>query len=212
VSRSDGLIRPPPQHGHPACFIGGYSNGGRRGHTVGRLRARVLRKVGRPSSASSAATFLARVASWSPALSRSPYMRVGVAACLLPVPAIAQQQQPAEWAKLPRMQLERQFAGPLQDTVIQRWRDPVDGTICYIYLPITAAHSAPTASGYVQYGPNTIGSMSCLAAAPAAAARGAGRPPATTSRPGAGTATPPPRASPSPAPAPATPDAAPPSR
>jgi len=34
-------------------------------------------------------------------------------------------------SKLPRMQLERQFAGPLQDTVIQRWRDPVDGTICY---------------------------------------------------------------------------------
>jgi hypothetical protein len=82
-------------------------------------------------------------------------------------------------------------------------------TICYIYLPITAAHSAPTASGYVQYGPNTIGSMSCLAAAPA---RGAGRPPATTSRPGAGTATPPPRASPSPAPAPAIPDAPAPSR
>ena len=53
--------------------------------------------------------------------------------------------------KLPRMQLERQFAGPLQDTIIQRWRDPVDGTICYIYLPITAAHSPPTASGYVQY-------------------------------------------------------------
>ena len=94
------------------------------------------------------------------------------------------------------------------------WRDPVDGTICYIYLPITAAHSPPTASGYVQYGPNTVGSMSCLAAAPVAAARGAGGPPATTSRPGAGTATPPPRPSPAsrPAPAPATPDAPPPSR
>lgn len=124
---------------------------------------------------------------------------------LLSVPAAAQQPPPTEWAKLPRMQLERQFAAPLQDTVIQRWRDPVDGTICYIYLPITAAHSAPTASGYVQYGPNTIGSMSCLAA------RGAGGPPATTSRPSTGTPTPAPRASPSPAPAPATPDA-PPSR
>jgi hypothetical protein len=126
------------------------------------------------------------------------------AAWLLPLPAAAQQQQqqqqPTEWTKLPRMQLERQFGGPLQDTLIQRWRDPVDGTICYIYLPITAAHSPPTASGYVQYGPNTIGSMSCLAAAPAAAARGAGGPP--------------PRASPSPAspPAPATPDAPPRSR
>jgi hypothetical protein len=132
------------------------------------------------------------------------------AAWLLPMPATAQQQQqqPTEWAKLPRMQLERQFAGPLQDTVIQRWRDPVDGMICYIYLPITAVHSPPTASGYVQYGPNTIGSMSCVAAAPAAAARGAGGAPATTSRPG--TTPPPPRTSP--APRPATPDEAPPAR
>ena len=146
------------------------------------------------------------------------YVRLvfAVAMCVSPLSAAGQQQQPTEWAKLPRMQLERQFGGPLQDTLIQRWRDPVDGTICYIYLPITAAHSPPTASGYVQYGPNTIGSMSCLAAAPAAAARGAGGPPATTSRPGAGTASPAPRSSPSPAsppaPAPATPDAPPPSR
>ena len=98
------------------------------------------------------------------------YMRwFVVAACLLPLAARAQQQpqQPAAWDQLPRMQLERQFAGPLQDTVIQRWRDPVDGTICYIYLPITAPHSPPTAAGYVQYGANGIGSISC--AAPAAA-------------------------------------------
>jgi hypothetical protein len=60
------------------------------------------------------------------------------------------------------MQLDHQFAGPLQDTIIQRWRDPTDGTICYLYLPITAAHSAPTASGFVQYGANTIGSISCM--------------------------------------------------
>src|SRR5262249_18601894 len=57
--------------------------------------------------------------------------------CLIPLSASAQQ---TEWEKLPRMQLERQFAGPLQDTVIQRWRDPVDGTVCYVYLPITAPH------------------------------------------------------------------------
>jgi hypothetical protein len=119
------------------------------------------------------------------------------ASWFLPLPALAQQQQiqppmqqSTEWSKLPRMQLERQFGGPLQDTIIQRWRDPVDGTICYIYLPITAAHSPPTASGYVQYGPNTIGSMSCFAAP------GAGGPSATTSTPRAGT---PPRTSPSPA-------------
>jgi hypothetical protein len=67
---------------------------------------------------------------------------------------------------MPRMRLERQFAGPLEDTIIQRWRDPVDGSVCYIYLPITAVHSAPTASGYVQYGADTIGSISCFEAEP----------------------------------------------
>lgn len=72
------------------------------------------------------------------------------------------------------MQLERQFAGPLQDTVVQRWRDPVDGTVCYIYLPISAAHTPPTPSGYVQYGANTIGSISCNAGAANARARTAG--------------------------------------
>lgn len=94
-------------------------------------------------------------------------LRVAVTAVLLmPVAALAQQppqqQQGSQWAKLPHMELERQFAGPLQDTVIQRWRDPVDGVVCYIYLPITAPHSAPTGNGYVEYGANTIGSISCL--------------------------------------------------
>ena len=81
-----------------------------------------------------------------------------------------QQQPSTTWAQLPRMQLERQFAGPLQDTVIQRWRDPVDGMICYVYLPITAQHSAPGQGGFVQYGANTIGSISCVAPTPSAAA------------------------------------------
>ncbi len=100
------------------------------------------------------------------------------AAVLLPLAAAAQQPAPpqspqpptpqpqSEWASLPHMQLQRQFAGPLQDTIVQRWRDPVDGTICYIYLPITAAHSAPTTNGFVQYGANVIGSISCIAAPP----------------------------------------------
>ena len=74
--------------------------------------------------------------------------------------------QKVEWSKLPRMQLQRQFAGPLTDTIVQRWRDPVDGTICYIYLPITAIHSKPTDSGYVQYGANSIGSVSCTLGPP----------------------------------------------
>jgi hypothetical protein len=107
-----------------------------------------------------------------------------VAACLFPAPVVGQQpQQAPTWAQMPRMQLERQFAGPLQDTIIQRWRDPVDGTVCYIYLPITAQHSPPTQAGYVQYGANTLGSISCVAPPPAASApaaqRKTARPPPT---------------------------------
>ncbi len=61
------------------------------------------------------------------------------------------------------MQLEGQYPGPLQDTTIERWRDPVDGTVCYIYLPIAVAHSAGPA-GLVQYGAAHIGSISCIPA------------------------------------------------
>jgi len=89
-----------------------------------------------------------------------------------PPPAASQEQQAPQgmtWAQLPRMELERQFAGPLQDTIIQRWRDPVDGTTCYIYLPITAQHSTPGQSGFVQYGSNVIGSISCVGGSAAAA-------------------------------------------
>lgn len=86
-------------------------------------------------------------------------------------PAPQQFQQSGEWTKLPKMVLERQFAGPLQDTVIQRLRDPVDGTVCYLYLPISAPHSPTTATGFVQYGPNVIGSINCLPAAVAPTGR-----------------------------------------
>jgi hypothetical protein len=126
---------------------------------------------------------------------------IGLIAAVMLVPATAFAQAkpaappaaPAEptvtWDKLPRMQLERQFAGPLQDTLIQRWRDPVDGMVCYIYLPISAQHSVPTAAGFVQYGPNVVGSISCtpgpaVAAVPAAArpAPAAATPPAKPGR------------------------------
>ncbi len=60
-----------------------------------------------------------------------------------------------------RLKLDGQFPGPLQDTTIQRWRDPVDGTICYIYLPIVVPPSAGP-PGLVQYGQADIGSISCL--------------------------------------------------
>jgi hypothetical protein len=81
-------------------------------------------------------------------------------------PQPQQFQQSNQWQHLPRMQLKRQFSGPLQDTIVQRWRDPVDGTTCYIYLPVSVQHSLPTATGFVQYGANTIGSISCMRAGP----------------------------------------------
>lgn len=60
-----------------------------------------------------------------------------------------------------RMTLEAQYPGPLQDTIVQRWRDPVDGTVCYIYLPVAVAHAAGP-GGLVQYGAAHIGTISCL--------------------------------------------------
>ena len=138
------------------------------------------------------------------------YSRLFVAASgSLPLPALAQQQQ------IYNLPCNNRLSGPScracssSASSVARCRirsssagvKSLDGTVCYIYLPITAAHSPPTASGYVQYGPNTIGSMSCFAAP------GAGGPSATTSRPSAGT---PPRTPPSPAvPPPARPPAAP---
>jgi hypothetical protein len=100
-----------------------------------------------------------------------------------PPPAQQSQQPAAEppvvWERLPRMLLQQQYAGPLKDTLIQRWRDPETNLICYVYLPFIAAHSTPTPNGYVQYGPNVIGSISCVSPpAVSAAARptAAGRP------------------------------------
>ena len=68
----------------------------------------------------------------------------------------------ADTQQLKHMQLQAQYAGPLKDTVIQRWRDPIDGTICYVYLPILVRHSPPTSVGLVEYGANGIGSISCM--------------------------------------------------
>ena len=76
------------------------------------------------------------------------------------VPALAA-PVPHPNVRLPRMALEGQFNGPIQDTLIQRWRDPIDGTVCYIYMPVTVQHE-PTPTGFVGYGANTIGSITCL--------------------------------------------------
>jgi hypothetical protein len=70
--------------------------------------------------------------------------------------------QPQPATQIGHMQLQAQYMGPLRDTVIQRWRDPVDGTVCYIYLPVIVQHGAGP-NNLVQYGPNSIGSISCLA-------------------------------------------------
>ncbi|HZF44693.1 MAG TPA: hypothetical protein VEZ26_00040 [Sphingomonadaceae bacterium] len=67
------------------------------------------------------------------------------------------------WKDLPKMQLEAVYAAPLADTVIQRLRDPIDGTICFLYSPIEAPHSPPSSSGYVSYGGVNVGSISCVA-------------------------------------------------
>lgn len=67
------------------------------------------------------------------------------------------------WNNLPAMQLEAYYRAPLADTMIQRFRDPIDGAICYLYVPIQAPHGPRGASGYVSYGANTIGSLSCFA-------------------------------------------------
>jgi hypothetical protein len=68
-------------------------------------------------------------------------------------------------APLPRMQVVAQYGGPLQDTLIQRLRDPIDGTTCYLYLPIAVHHTPPVPeTGYVEYGANTVGSISCFPA------------------------------------------------
>lgn len=85
------------------------------------------------------------------------------------------------------MQLEQMFAGPLQDTVVQRWRDPQTGTLCYLYVPFTVQHSDKTPTGAVQYGPNNIGSISCTepagAAPKVASPQPAPSPPATARKP-----------------------------
>ena len=69
------------------------------------------------------------------------------------------------------MAVEGNFAGPLRDTLIQRLRDPNDGTVCYLYLPISVTHGPPQEDGIVRYGANGIGSISCYPSAqPAGAA------------------------------------------
>lgn len=76
--------------------------------------------------------------------------------------SIAAPQAESDPGQVGRMVLKAQFAGPLKDTVVQRWEDPATGNTCYIYLPVVVQHSPPTPTGFVQYGANGIGGISCL--------------------------------------------------
>ena len=82
----------------------------------------------------------------------------------LPFSHAKAQQAPAQtWEGLPMMILEQVSRGPLPDTVIQRWRDPVNSSSCYMYVPVSAPLAAPQpGSNFFQYGPNIIGSISCV--------------------------------------------------
>jgi hypothetical protein len=73
------------------------------------------------------------------------------------------QVQPAQptWESFPTMILEKIYRGPLKDTVIQRWRDPIDGSVCYIYLPISVPF-VPNPAAYAQYGASGVGNISCV--------------------------------------------------
>jgi hypothetical protein len=68
----------------------------------------------------------------------------------------------SEWNSFPTMLLEKVYKAPLRDTVIQRWRDPIDGSVCFLYIPISTPMLPQPADGFMQYGPNQIGSISCI--------------------------------------------------
>ena len=97
------------------------------------------------------------------AITSSGMLRELFAPASVPVAAPAPRPAPPPHPALPRMELQAQYAGPLQDTVIQRLRDPVDGTICYVYLPVVVHHTPVNELGYLEYGANHIGTVSCYA-------------------------------------------------
>ena len=81
------------------------------------------------------------------------------------VPALAaeESQEPSSVAAASRMNVEQEFAGPIANTMIHRWRDPTDGTVCYVYVPVPPRQYAISrASGFVRQVPDTIGSISCV--------------------------------------------------
>ncbi len=59
------------------------------------------------------------------------------------------------------MLIERIYRGPIKDTIIERLRDPIDGSVCYLYVPISVPQQ-PAVGGYVQYGAASLGNISCV--------------------------------------------------
>lgn len=107
-----------------------------------------------------------------------------------PPSAPARPVPPSPYERLNKMNIEGNYAGPLRDTLIQRLRDPVDGTICYLWLPISVPHGPPQEDGLVRYGANPIGAISCFPSPPAPVQANAQRPPAAPA-PGPAAAAPP---------------------
>ena len=88
-----------------------------------------------------------------------------------PAPAVIERAAaptpPVKKPVFPHMELQAQYAGPFADTLIQRWRDPIDGRVCYLYLPAHVKHAPlEIPGGFFDYGANSIGSISCGAPGP----------------------------------------------
>jgi hypothetical protein len=81
-----------------------------------------------------------------------------------PVDNTASADQTANPPQVRTWTLQAQYTGPLQDTVVQRWADPDNGAICYIYLPVIVQHGKPLQNGLVHYDSNNIGTISCVPA------------------------------------------------
>ncbi len=121
----------------------------------------MLRPTGYLLSAS--ATFLVGMALASPVQAQATApVPLSPAAPSSPAAAAPPPGGSAEWSNFPTMLLEKVYRGPLRDTIVQRWRDPIDGSVCFLYIPISTPLLPQPAEGFMQYGPNQIGSISCI--------------------------------------------------
>jgi hypothetical protein len=70
-------------------------------------------------------------------------------------------QSPSGAKSYPPMSLEARYAGPIEGTMIQRWRDPHYGVVCYIYIPMVVRHER-AGDGPAEYGSRSIGTIRCV--------------------------------------------------